>query len=395
MQYIYLFLVALFLTACGGGSGETIDDLDQGEEGSSEETSLQQGNNYDAGFYAPNYETNAGDYFYTSDLSAITTKVIANQDQLDFPLLGFSNTDSSSPWVLISSDSGDRSFRLTNLYKNECPDSITDCDETDSIELDVHDHALIVDTNSTSFSVKDQSERGTCVAFSVNGALDILLERQGYESDLSEQNTYYEGKKLTNTWNDAGLPSESTIQLFVDANTKFVEEAYWPYNSDEFYCQDYLADYPNATCSTTEAQAGGEDYKQQDPQAAASSGIALTTAHQLYASLGRIKQALHQGFPVMLSLNANQDFMLATATDGVVGWNLKVDECGASVCGHAVVAIGYQDNDAVDGGGYLIIKNSWSEQWGDNGLAYLTYEWVENSLLDAQAFVDFNSVTSP
>lgn len=389
MQYIYLGFLVLLLSACGGGSGSETNNTESEEQGS-----FQQGNveNYAEGFYAPNYQTNAADAFYISDLSAITARVIANQDQLDFPLLNFSANNSDSPWVLISSDSGNRSFRLTNLYKNDCPETIENCDETDSSLLGVNDHALIVDTNDETFTVTDQSERGTCVAFSVNGALDILLDRQGYATNLSEQNTYYEGKKLTNTWNDAGLPSQSTIQLFVESNTKFVEELYWPYNSDEFYCSDYLADHPNATCSTTEAQAGGDDYKQQDPQAAASSGIALTTAHQLYASLGRIKQALHQGFPVMVSLNANQDFMMASLTEGVVAWNLKVDDCGASVCGHAVVAIGYQDDEAVNGGGYLIIKNSWSDQWGDNGLAYLTYEWVERSLLDAQAFVAFGEV---
>jgi C1A family cysteine protease len=44
------------------------------------------------------------------------------------------------------------------------------------------------------------------------------------------------------------------------------------------------------------------------------------------------------------------------------------------------------------GGGYVIVKNSWSSDWGDGGLAYVTYEWLQHSLLDAQALVKLDSV---
>lgn len=56
------------------------------------------------------------------------------------------------------------------------------------------------------------------------------------------------------------------------------------------------------------------------------------------------------------------------------------------------LAVGYQDSDQVAGGGYLIIKNSWTSDWGDGGLAYVTYEWLQHSLLDAQALVRIDSV---
>lgn len=44
--------------------------------------------------------------------------------------------------------------------------------------------------------------------------------------------------------------------------------------------------------------------------------------------------------------------------------------------GHAMLVVGYDDE-----GGYLIVRNSWVEQWGDNGYCYLPYEYYTNGLI--------------
>lgn len=165
-------------------------------------------------------------------------------------------------------------------------------------------------------------------------------------------------------------------------------ESTWPYNSYEYDCTAYHENWPEYTCSATEAQGGGENNRQPEPETVEAPGAYIAEVHQLYASLGRVKQALYRGYPVILSLNANADFTVATLKGGVVSWVFKVSTCPGSVCGHAVTAVGYQDDPAVEGGGYLIIKNSWGETWGDRGLGYCTYEWVRHSLLDAQAVVN-------
>lgn len=45
--------------------------------------------------------------------------------------------------------------------------------------------------------------------------------------------------------------------------------------------------------------------------------------------------------------------------------------------GHAMLLVGYVDDDSVVGGGYFIVRNSWGEEWGENGYGKLPYAYVE------------------
>ena len=45
---------------------------------------------------------------------------------------------------------------------------------------------------------------------------------------------------------------------------------------------------------------------------------------------------------------------------------------------HVALVVGYQDDEAVEGGGYWIIKNSWGTSWGDNGYGYVRYGVLES-----------------
>ena len=52
--------------------------------------------------------------------------------------------------------------------------------------------------------------------------------------------------------------------------------------------------------------------------------------------------------------------------------------------GHAVLAVGYDDDIAIEGRagepGALIIRNSWSTEWGEDGYGYLPYGYVKDEL---------------
>jgi C1A family cysteine protease len=366
-----LLAAILSLQACGGGGND-----DNNDEGS--------------GFHTPSYGDARGDTRWQADLSSVTSQVLAYQDA-GSELASFIEATDDQLVRLF----GDYKVRLISASKNSCPEGLRGCNTSDSSALGVGSSALIANLTEIKAGIRDQGERGACVAFALNGGMELLLSRQGQDIELSAQNTYFEGKRLTATWVEAGLAPYDTIAAFTSQRTRWVKEAYWPYNEDDKFCARYNKKHPNATCSQTEAQGGGSDSKQQDPQAAAAGGYRLDTAHQLYASLGRIKQALYRGHPVVMSINANHDFQLATLKGGVVSWVIKADSCGASLCGHEVLVVGYQDSTQVRGGGYFIVKNSWSRDWGDGGLAYVTYEWMQHSLLDAQALVRVDGAAAP
>lgn len=364
-----LLAILLILQGCGGRSDDGYSS-----------------NEHARGFYAPSYGDARGNTRWQADLNDATRQVLAFQDA----------GSEMAPLIASVDDKlvrlfGDYKVRLIAASKNPCPDDLEGCDTTDSSALGVGSSALVADLDVLKDTVRDQGERGTCVSFALDGGLELLLSREGTDVRLSEQNTYFEGKRMTGTWDSAGLSPYDTLSAFTTQHAKWVTESYWPYNSDDRFCLRYNSEYPDATCSETEAQGGGSDGKQQDPQARTAAGYRLTTAHQLYASVGRIKQALYRGYPVVMSVNANVDFEVATYKGGVVSWAVKADGCGTSLCGHEVLVVGYQDSDRVQGGGYVIVKNSWSKSWGDDGVAYVTYEWLQHSLLDAQALVQVDA----
>lgn len=75
------------------------------------------------------------------------------------------------------------------------------------------------------------------------------------------------------------------------------------------------------------------------------------------------------GFSVYSSLRNAADIPLPTSLDSLQG-------------GHAVMAVGYDDNHIVPGSsrGSLIIRNSWGPSWGENGYGYLPYEYLLSGL---------------
>lgn len=316
----------LLLASCGGGGDSS--DSDGQEEG----------------FYAPAYGRAAQPSAYEADLSSVTDVVVAHQADGQ-------NLVSVVSTLFAVSDGlvevyANTKIKMISMAKNACPSGLSGCNTVSSSELGVGSNALISDWDTLESTVKSQGERGTCVAFALNAGVEVLVSRQGSSQvSLSEQNTYFEAKRLTDSWDSAGLNPYATVSGVVGGKTAFVSSQNWPYNTADYNttqdnCADYWATYGSYACSGSEAQGGGSSMREQEPLAARASGHKVRTAHQLYASIGRIKQALYRGYPVMIAVNANYDFLLATHKQGVVSWVFKVDDCGTDLCGHEVMVVG-------------------------------------------------------
>jgi C1A family cysteine protease len=92
-------------------------------------------------------------------------------------------------------------------------------------------------------------------------------------------------------------------------------------------------------------------------------------------TLSALKRSLAAGFPVVFgfpvysSMGNAPDVPYPTWQDSLVG-------------GHAVLAIGYDDDHEVDGSRIpsLLFRNSWGEGWGSDGYGYLPYRYVEEQM---------------
>ncbi len=364
-----------------GASGKINSTAEDSSDSSSnaEPTANSNGEGGGGAFVVPDYEPESLVIQSTEvDVSAVTSLVLQRQS-LGKNLAAIAEKNGR---IVIDEAT---TVQLTKISQNQCPSTVQGCDENDSEKLGVPSSSFISSPDEVATTVQQQGDRGSCVAFALTGAVEHMFNAQDVAVDLSEQHVYFNAKKATDSWWDEGLVPSLALEKMTTQLIPITEEKHWPYNPKAMSCSDYLAQNPGFTCSETIAQGGGQDDREVEPRARDHRFAVIEEAHQLYASIGRVKQALAQGFPVVLSINANRDFQIATRKAGVVSWVSKQPGCSTTICGHAVLAIGYHDDPAVEGGGYVVVKNSWGAEWGARGLGYLTYRWLENSILDAQA----------
>jgi len=84
-----------------------------------------------------------------------------------------------------------------------------------------------------------------------------------------------------------------------------------------------------------------------------------------------VQAALAAANPVVFGMPVTDSFE-ATGSDGIVP-----SVSGQMLGGHALLAVGYMQ---IAGALYIIVRNSWSTAWGDNGYCYLPADQVASWL---------------
>lgn len=86
-----------------------------------------------------------------------------------------------------------------------------------------------------------------------------------------------------------------------------------------------------------------------------------------------IRQNLAQGAPVVIGMQVGGTFM--TKMYGKADWKpTSSDRSLRGFSGHAMTVIGYDDDR---NGGSFLLMNSWGPQWGDKGVAWVSYKDFE------------------
>ncbi len=259
--------------------------------------------------------------------------------------------------------------------------------------------------------VKQQGNRETCHTFAGVSALEAMIsQNHGVKANLSEQDLMEHYRLL---WSPGAMhETGDAYEELSDAianNYFFAFENQWEYNpsySRSFdttlnmfvnSCNDYPASQPG--CSDSAPQAPGfcfpfpilffalpicDLHDAGVPESPWQATAVTYFWNQSDLELTKEYIILNLAFnnAVVLGFNVTNNFYNGAGPGGYYVYDAT--DVATNVGGHYVHIVGLATNDelpagapAAVGGGYFIIKNSWSNCYGDAGYAYLDWDYVK------------------
>lgn len=213
----------------------------------------------------------------------------------------------------------------------------------------------IVDLRNMCSPVEDQGHLGSCVGNAVVSALEMLQIRDGsFHTDLSRLFIYYNSRLMHQDQDkDAGTFIRLAMGTLSSLGT--CSENKWPYDVSKVFVRpswgSYREAYANKISSYYRIYGFGEDRIEQ------------------------IKHALQSKHPVVFGMLVDDDYS-NVGRDGMVS---MPKQNRGNTGGHAQLIVGFNDSTK-----RFIVRNSWGRYWGDNGYAYVPYNYLDAS--DASDF---------
>jgi len=206
--------------------------------------------------------------------------------------------------------------------------------------------------------IEDQGDIGSCTANAGVALIEYYQRRAfGEHLDASRLFLYKVTRSLLHWTGDTGAWLRTTMKAMVLFGVP--PEEFYPYDVSKY------DDEPSAFCYAFAQNYQSIKYYRLDK--------ATVSSTQL---LDRVKNFLAAGLPSMFGFtvynfgNDKGEFEFPGPRD-------------ASQGGHAVVAVGYDDNRKIGKEkGALKIRNSWGTDWGEGGYGWLPYAYVEAGLAD-------------
>ncbi len=249
----------------------------------------------------------------------------------------------------VTKDGHGLGFFPSPLYYTEAPDYINIEENTNKLKAasvlpasyDIRDHNL-------STSVKDQGPQGACWTFGAIAAIESnwIKRGKGTTFDLSEENMAnchgFQSKK-----NEGGTFEMATAYLLSGRGP--VLESFDPYKPN----------VPSAVCNVGTSEA------------------LITEARIMLYNEKNIKKAILEYGGIAAAINMGEYEKYYNSSDYTYYYG------GDDYADHAILIVGWDDNKIVTGGidspegthtGAWIIKNSWGDDWGNNGYAYVSFD---------------------
>ena len=227
----------------------------------------------------------------------------------------------------------------------------------------------VVDHTPKMTPVKKQGQLGSCVGFAVTAMKEWQEQREHEEEvaegkrdtregriyDLSEAWLYWKCKEIDDWPDDEGTSIRYAMKVLNKVGVP--TESAWPYN-------DINVGEPENWANMIARWSLIDSYWR------------ISTTYEL-------KVALLDG-PVPIGIPCFYEFFLVDR-DGIVDYPTNPEDIYG---GHAVCAVGYDDNKKL-----IKFKNSWGSNWGEAGYGYLPYKYIDDFLWDAWTCKDL-SVTN-
>lgn len=246
------------------------------------------------------------------------------------------------------------------------PEMLADAEMSSAESADVGMVALPPAVNLVNFMspIRNQASRGTCVAFTCTSLHEYVARRRGSAQDLSEQHLYYETKLIDGSPDACGTWQSKAVLVLQQRGQ--CREAVWPYN-------------PNPPCNghgprPANARSGALYHR-------------LTTLAVPTRDVAAYKAHMAAQRPVTLSIPVYNSWYQSAETRRSGRITMRIGNEPAAG-GHAVCLVGYQDNATSPGGGYFIVRNSWSTNWASQspygaGYGTIPYKYITDDAWEA------------
>lgn len=204
--------------------------------------------------------------------------------------------------------------------------------------------------------VRDQLNLGSCTSFAVTGMYEAMMNIRNFSGDnvMSPAYLYYYSNICT------GRP---------EGGSNFYEQL--EVLGKRGICQEYM--YPYQPDDTSQAPTEAAEAEAAKHRVLSARQIILVDTADKKATVDKnhelLTSALSEGFPVGISLKIYDVF----GKDGA--FILHPDDCPEKTDSgfHAMVIVGYSDEND-----FYIVRNSWGENFGDNGYCYIPSVYIDD-----------------
>lgn len=230
-----------------------------------------------------------------------------------------------------------------------------------------------VDLRQWCSPIENQLKLGSCTAHAGMGVVEYFeIRAHGTYIDGSRLFLYKTTRNLMQVTGDTGAWLRNVMGALVLCGVP--DEKHWPYTDKPGAEPDGFDREPPAFVYAVADNYEALKYFCHDPQG---SNVPPATV------LSSVKRYLAAGIPSMFGFWGFSSFN-NTDVKGGIPYPCPRER---AQWGHAIVAVGYDDNKKIkntkcgkETKGALLIRNSWGTGWGNKGYGWLPYDYVLNKL---------------